>query len=83
MQRRIQKLLTGGSRISVTCIAANPHPQSIIQSRFLLHAFFFNVFIIVSVLQRVMKQTHCWKDCTCHNTKTVFCLSNLYKVFNL
>jgi hypothetical protein len=45
MQRRIQKLLTGGSRISVTCIAANPHPQSIIQSRFLLCAFFFFVCV--------------------------------------
>jgi len=54
MQRRIQKLLTGGSRISVTCIAANPHLQSIIQSRFLLRAsFFFHVFIVVSVLQKV------------------------------
>jgi hypothetical protein len=34
VQRRIRKLLTDGSRTSAIYIAANPHPQCTIQSKF-------------------------------------------------
>lgn len=90
VQRRIRKLLTGGSRTSVTCIAANHHPQSIIQSMFLLPATFWMYSLLRVCCKKLMKQTPCWDACICHNLlvfattpKLFLCLCTVYKVFDL